>query len=100
MGVKRYRPLNVVVEALRIVEGETTKGDILAFCPDANVGATVTEDDPSGLASTDLYWIELPPDDDGTSWCAREGDYVVKGVTGHFFVRPERSFAEAYEELS
>jgi hypothetical protein len=97
MSVGRYRPKVVELEAMQIVAGMTTKADILEFCPKASVGAPALPDDEEGMTSTDLRWIVIPVFEahhevSGTDW-------IVKGVTGQYFVRDNETFKETYEEI-
>ena len=95
---KRYRPKLVELEAMQIEEGKTTKADIVEFCPRANVGAPALPDDEEGMTSTDLRWIVIPNHDE--LYDAFYTDWIVKGVTGEFFVREDDTFHETYEEIT
>lgn len=78
---QKYITRPVTVEALQFVLGETTKGDILEFCPTANVGV-----------DGDVRWVEV---DTGTE-VLRLGDtnWLVKVGEEKW----EKWFAEEFEE--
>jgi hypothetical protein len=92
MTVKRHRPRDIVVHAMQLMLGTTTKQQILNFCPDANVGAIGPSPD-----SVDLRWVMIPTHDGMLD--AIDGDYIIKSVTGGFFLRKPEHFKPEYEEL-
>lgn len=75
-SVRKLRKKPVVVEGLRFLAGITTKSEILAFCPIANVGAP--EEDEG-----DIRWIVIPTlegnMDVGPGW------WILKGIKGEFY---------------
>lgn len=74
----RFRARPTEVDALRIVLGVTTKADILALCPDANVGVPGHFDNH---ATTDLRWVVIFTS--GGSVEAHDGDWIVSGPGGY-----------------
>lgn len=103
--IKRCRPRDVELTALQFTLGETTKRQIVDFCPDANVGTVWTLEDQVGLDSTDLRWVMVPvpdPDDAGCRAYApcHDTSWILRGVTGEFFVVPDWRYQETYEEIT
>lgn len=77
--------------------GRTTKSDILNFCPGAYVGAQATRDDPDGMNSAvGIRWIEIPTIE-GTTMYVSDGDYIICGVEGEFYLCKPRIFKKTYE---
>lgn len=94
--IKHFQTRIFSVEAVQIVLGTTTKGDILRLCPLANVGVPVTvRDDLSAeLSSTDLRWVLIPGIDGLIQ--AKDLDWVVK-ADDEYLVIPPRRFTAWFE---
>lgn len=63
---------------MQVLPGRTTKADILAVCPHANVGVPALPggaDDPS---SSDLRWVVIPTADGPVE--AGTGDWIVRAA--------------------
>jgi uncharacterized protein YegP (UPF0339 family) len=88
-----YRIKPVTVEAIRFILGVTTKGDILKFCPRANVGVKVEspEEYAAENDSTDIRWIEI----DGTT--VDDGEWLIKTSEGLYVPCPNDIFVESYD---
>ena len=97
---KHYHVVSAFVDAMQVVEGVTTKRDILNFCPDADVAAKVLdpEGDPEAMDSTQLRWVSFTDcNDQGQE--VGYGDWIVKGPAG-FFLRNDESFPVNYREVA
>ncbi|WP_237082193.1 hypothetical protein [Mycobacteroides abscessus] len=94
--IKHFRARTFSVEAVQIVLGSTTKGDILGLCPLANIGVPVTARDGASaeLSSTDLRWVQIPGVDGPLD--ARDRDWVVK-ADDEYLVIPPRRFTAWFE---
>ena len=68
----RFRARAVDVDAVRVVLGVTTKADILALCPSANVGVGGCTDNPD---SADLRWVIVATSTGPVP--ALDGDWIV-----------------------
>lgn len=94
---KRYVPRGRAVEALQFVRGVTTRADILAFAPDANVG--LPDDDATG---TDIRWVVVPLEGD-VYHALQPGEFIVKHVgenpeTPKITVEQPSVFLSSYRE--
>ena len=101
--VKKYRKRPVVVDAMEFTLGTTTAGEILAFCPKANVGVPTTTLLPNGtwsttLDSTDIRWIHIPTLEGYME--VSDGDYIIRGVAGEFYPCKPDIFAKSYDKVS
>ena len=87
----RYRRRAVEVEALHIVERETSKADILAFCPEANIGTPYGDD-------YDLRWIVVPTGENSSAHLAY-GDVIVRYPDGHYRDYTLEEFERNYDKV-
>lgn len=87
--IKTYTRKPEQVEALQFILDETTKAEILAFCPGANVG--LPEGDAAG---TDIRWLIIPSAD-----CANvpPGFFIVKDGFGNFESVHDEDFSLDFE---
>lgn len=85
---KQYRKKPVVIEAVQFVLGTSTKTEMLAFCPTANIGAPDNND-------TDIRWFEIPTLE-GDMYVS-DGDWVIRGVAGEFYPCRDDIFRQTYE---
>lgn len=85
--IQRYRKKPVVIEAMRYLHGITTKEEILAFCPTANVGAT---------EAGEIHWFSIPTLEGDMH--VGPGDYIIKGVADEFYPCKADIFRKTYEE--
>ncbi|KMV17632.1 hypothetical protein ACT17_15240 [Mycolicibacterium conceptionense] len=79
--IQRFRARPIEVDAVQVLQGRTTKADILAVCPQANVGVPALPggaDDPS---STDLRWVVIPTASGPVE--AGHGDFIVRVPSEH-----------------
>ena len=81
----RFRALPVEVDALRVVLGVTSKDDILALCPSANVGVPVVG---HGEDKRDLRWIFI--DTGAGPVPAGHGDWIVSTPAGFEVLTDDR----------
>lgn len=58
-GPEVYETTPHRVRALQFRLGETTRGEILSFCPAANIGVPLGSDEEMA-ASTDIRWAAIP----------------------------------------
>lgn len=83
-----YWPRQVPVHAMRFVLGVTTKAEILAFCPGANVGAPLEEE-------RDIRWVLLPTA--GHEHIV-DGDWIVRLDDGAWEVMSDDEFTRRYQK--
>lgn len=92
------------VQAIRFIPGVTSKTDLLAVCPGANVGVPVDEE-RNPIDDRDIRWITVP---DGTTMASgaqpmTAGDWLVRIPGGQgaaadsFEVLSHERFGERYE---
>ena len=93
-AVGRFRARAVDVDALHVVLGVTTKADILALCPSANVGVGGCTDD---LDSTDLRWVIVATSTGPVP--VLDGDWIVALSPG-FEVLSNARFRERFAPLA
>ena len=88
-AVQTYQARPVRVQALQIVLGDTTRTEILALCPAANVGVLCADgkDDEK-----DIRWVVVP----GGEMTA-DGDWLVAFPDGTFDIIADDQFRAAYE---
>ena len=89
----RFRARAVDVDAVRVVLGTTTKADILALCPSANVGVGGCTENPD---STDLRWAIVATSTGPVP--VLDGDWIVALFTG-FEVLPDARFRTRFAPL-
>lgn len=89
----RFMARELEADALRVVVGTTTKADILALCPTANVGIGGAVDDPT---STDLRWVLVTTSTGPVP--VLDGDWIV-AVAGGFDVLPNARFHARFTRL-
>jgi hypothetical protein len=87
----KYRKRPVVIKAKQFILGVTSKADMLAFCPVANIGAPIEDD-------TDIRWFVIPTLEGNHN--AKDRDYIIEGVRGEFYPCDEEIFLETYEAVS
>lgn len=90
----RFRALPVDVDALQIVLGVTTKSDILALCPTANVGVPETA---NSTDERDLRWIVVETSGDLVE--VNHGDWIV-AIDGGFEVLSDRRFRALFASVA
>lgn len=74
--IQRFRARPIEVDAVQILLGKTTKADILAVCPRANVGVPALPSGGDNPSSTDLRWVVIPTASGPTE--AGHGDWIVR----------------------
>lgn len=89
----RFRARAVDVDAVRVVLGVTTKADVLALCPSANVGVGGCTDNPD---STDLRWAIVATSTGPVP--VLDGDWIVALSTG-FEVLSDARFRARFAPL-
>lgn len=81
--VPRQRP----VKAMRVILGITTKADITAFCPRANVGVRVYFHNGEMVEKEkQITWVAVPHNGDLWDKMGNDGDWIVEKAPGHFFI--------------
>ena len=90
MSARRYRKKPVEVLALKFEVGRTSKGDILAFCPEANVGTPPR-------APFDIRWIVIETLEGAME--VSDGDFIIRGITGEFYPCKPDVFEMTYDEV-
>ena len=83
-----YWPRQVPVHAMKFTLGVTTKSEILAFCPGANVGAPLEEE-------RDIRWILLPT---AVREYVVDGDWIVRLDDGAWKVMSDDEFTRRYQK--
>lgn len=83
--VPRQRPLR----AMRVLIGTTTRDEIHAFCPKANVG--YANNDP-----TDLRWVIVPHNGGLRDEMSSDGDWIIEVAVGHWIIRSDAEFNRDY----
>lgn len=96
---EKFTKKPVEIEAMQFRLGETTKGEIVAFCPDANIGVPIDENDPESerMDSTDIRWVALATLE-GTMTVS-DGDWIIKGIQGEFYPCKPDIFADSYDRV-
>lgn len=87
--MKLYRKRPVTVEAEQFVLGKSTKSEMLAFCPIAQIGASHDE--------TDIRWFLIPTLEGDME--VRDGDFIIKGIEGEFYPCKPGIFHATYEPV-
>lgn len=93
---KRYRKKPVVIDAMEFELGVTTKGEILAFCPVANIGVRLLPDQ-SVDDSADIHWFVIPTLEGDHN--VSDGDYIIRGVKGEFYPCKPDIFEATYDAV-
>jgi hypothetical protein len=88
-SIGKYRTRAADVEALRIILGTTTKDEIQAFVPGANVGY-------AGNDPKDIRWVCLFSAPEGQRDVQNDGDWIVSPPDGPAFVLTDKQFNERY----
>lgn len=88
-------PRGKEVTALRVLLGTTTRGEIKAFCPSANVGY-VAHKGVDIDAETDIRWVVVPHNGSLTDELSNDGDWIVQRSPGHFFILTDTEFHREY----
>jgi hypothetical protein len=83
--VPRTRP----VTALRVLLGTTSKDEIQAFCPKANVGYAAG--DP-----LDIRWVFVPHTGSLRDEMRNDGDWIVQRAPGQYFILTDTEFHREY----
>ena len=81
---------------MRIILGTTTRSEILAFCPTANVGIPWTADLKPG-DEKDIRWAAVPSPTGPASEMLTDGDWLVELPDGGFSFMDDASFHARYE---
>lgn len=105
---ERFRRRELAVDGIQIVLGRTTRREVLDFCPDANVGAPGTDEDPYGYESSDLKWLTVPfvqsryeaqhLTGDSTQ-PMRDGDWLLKDADGKYFAVSDEQIKRDFERM-
>ncbi|MFD6400718.1 hypothetical protein [Nocardia sp. NPDC060249] len=88
----QYRARPATVEAVQFIHGASTRTDMLAFCPKANIGSPWEDTD-----DTDIRWFFVPCRGDGE---VRDGDWILRATDGTYTVCREDDFARRYEHIA
>lgn len=76
-----FRIRNPKVRAMRIILGETTRTQILEFCPHADVGVRYRD----GVADEkDIRWLYVTDDEGDTEELSADGEWLIQLPTGRF----------------
>lgn len=90
-----FRPRNAKVRAMRIIIGETTKSQILEFCPGANVGVPWRADLTD---SADIRWVLVSNGiDSKPAEMKQNGDWLVQLASGRYEMLSDTEFHTEYE---
>lgn len=81
------------VRAMRIILGETTKTQIMDFCPRANVGILYQGRTP---IETDIRWIYIPNGSDAAE-LSEDGEWLVEHPGGTYEFLSDAEFHAEYE---
>ena len=87
----KYRKKPVVVDAKQFRLGVTGKQEMLAFCPDANIGAPADSD-------LDIRWFSISTLEGAME--ISDGDYVVRGIAGEFYPCKPDIFEASHEAVA
>lgn len=91
--IRKYNTRAAQVSAMRILIGTTSRPEIIAFAPEANVGVLSTD-----MTQTDIRWVQVPGE--GNSQEMRnDGDWLVKTERGYYLILSDREFNERYVAL-
>jgi hypothetical protein len=85
-GVEEYKARPLIVEAMQVNIGTTTRQQIKAFCPHANVGAT---------DEVDVRWCYIVRKDGVSVEVRNSGDWIVKSY-GDYRILTDEEFNERY----
>jgi hypothetical protein len=79
--------------AMRIVLGLTTKDEILAFCPRANVGVSAVD----GVENQkDIRWVTVPHLHIKVDEMQNDGDWIVQKAPDQFYILSDEAFHREY----
>lgn len=88
----RYRIRPATVEAIQFRLGTSTKAEMLAFCPEANIGVPWLDDDNDD--TTDIRWFIVPCRGSGE---VRPNDWILRASDGVYTVLRDDHFNRLYE---
>lgn len=89
----RYRKKPIEVDAVQFILGESTKAEMLAFVPEANIGAPGLD-----FNTTDVRWFVIPTLEGDMH--VSPDDWIIRGVNGeHYPCKPD-IFAATYEAVA
>lgn len=93
--VLTFKPRQQEVRAMRIILGETTRTQILQFCPAADVGVLYKD----GVDhETDIRWAYVPYlGDHRVHEMSEDGEWLVKQSDGSFEFLSDAEFHARYE---
>jgi hypothetical protein len=87
------------VRAMQFHQGVTTKSQIRAFCPHANIG--IRYDRNQQPVEDDVRWVYVAPvagEDVGRREVQFDGDWLVQRTDGLFFVLEDQEFNRRYQK--
>lgn len=85
-----HRKKPVEIAAKQFILGTSTKAEMLAFCPVANIGAHTDND-------KDIRWFVIPTLEGDME--VRHLDYVIEGVEGEFYPCKPAIFEKTYDTI-
>ncbi|AYN58118.1 hypothetical protein PBI_JUDY_48 [Arthrobacter phage Judy] len=95
IGLYNARPAQV--QAMRIILGATTRGQIRGFCPNANVGVKLERvDSELREDETDIRWVLVDNGKGRVSEMRHDGDWLVRESDESFVIMPDQEFSERY----
>jgi hypothetical protein len=97
--VIRVRPRDVALEALQFELGWTSRSEILDFCPIADIGVVAKSNGEIDPGSVNIKWVCIPRPDGSYSGYLQDTDWLLKGVTGRYFVVTDEVFRHDYEVI-
>lgn len=92
-----FRIRNPKVRAMRIILGETTRTQILEFCPTANVGCGTRDGSSDDINEKDIRWVYVSDDVNGSGELGEDGEWLVQLPTFQFEFLSDTEFHLRYE---
>lgn len=86
--MKKFRKKPVVIDAVQFVAESIDFNGVLEFCTKARVKKAVLSDD---------IYLEIPTLEG--NMLASDGDWIIKGVNGEFYLCKPDIFEKTYERI-
>lgn len=84
------------VRAMQFRLGETTKSEIVSFCPEANVGIGSSN---GKMVETDIHWCAIFQRGVDVTVYVYDGDWIIRDRLGEYSKMEAYEFAMTYEEI-
>jgi len=97
MTVVNIQPRTRPLTAMRVLLHVTTRPQIMAFCPRANVGVSTRLQDGVWVDDNlDIRWVAVPHNGDLWDRLENDGDWIVKVAEDNWIIVSDTDFHREY----